>query len=174
RLLRRPIPVLELRPGLLEHPQLHPAGRHVLGEDRHLQRDPLRRPDVHRADRAGQARARPGAAQAAPARRAGDRVQHRGLHHLGLQAPARRLFQPGAGPRTAPLPAVLELPVLPRVLCEAAVTDLVTTDQAITTTPVSAPSRRGSAWLNWFARRLGLAVLTLWLCSVLVFFATAA
>ena len=52
-------------------------------------------------------------------------------------------------------------------------TDLVTTDQAIAA-PVSAPARRGSAWLNWFARRLGLAVLTLWLCSVLVFFATAA
>ena len=32
----------------------------------------------------------------------------------------------------------------------------------------------GSAWLKWLARRLGLAVLTLWLCSVLVFFATAA
>ncbi len=32
----------------------------------------------------------------------------------------------------------------------------------------------GSAWLKWLARRLGLAILTLWLCSVLVFFATAA
>ena len=32
----------------------------------------------------------------------------------------------------------------------------------------------GSAWLKWLARRIGLAILTLWLCSVLVFFATAA
>jgi peptide/nickel transport system permease protein len=31
-----------------------------------------------------------------------------------------------------------------------------------------------SAWAIWLARRLGLAVLTLWLVSVLVFFATAA
>ena len=31
RLLRRPVPELELRPGLLEHPQLHPAGGRVLG-----------------------------------------------------------------------------------------------------------------------------------------------
>ena len=58
RLLRRPVPELELRPGLLEHPQLHPAGGHVLGGRRHLQRDPLRRPDLHRADRPGQAASR--------------------------------------------------------------------------------------------------------------------
>ncbi len=58
RLLRRPLPVLELRPGLLEHPQLRPAGGHVVGEGRDLQRDPLRRPAVHGADRPGQARAR--------------------------------------------------------------------------------------------------------------------
>ena len=32
----------------------------------------------------------------------------------------------------------------------------------------------GSAWLKWLARRIGLAILTLWLCSALVFFATAA
>ena len=32
----------------------------------------------------------------------------------------------------------------------------------------------GAAWAVWIARRLGLAVLTLWLVSVLVFFATAA
>src|SRR5690348_12450294 len=32
----------------------------------------------------------------------------------------------------------------------------------------------GSAWLKWLARRIGLAILTLWLSSVLVFFATAA
>src|SRR4051794_33525266 len=45
------------------------------------------------------------------------------------------------------------------------------------TTPTAAPARSsgaGTAWLKWLARRLGLAVLTLWLCSVLVFFATAA
>src|SRR3954453_1322729 len=44
------------------------------------------------------------------------------------------------------------------------------------TTRTAAPARSsgaGSAWLKWLARRLGLAVLTLWLCSVLVFFATA-
>ena len=48
RLLRRPLPVLELRPGLLEHPQLHPAGGRVLGQGRDLQRDPLRGPDSSR------------------------------------------------------------------------------------------------------------------------------
>jgi peptide/nickel transport system permease protein len=32
----------------------------------------------------------------------------------------------------------------------------------------------GAAWAVWLARRLGLAVLTLWLVSILVFFATAA
>ena len=40
-----------------------------------------------------------------------------------------------------------------------------------------APSRGGSgraAWANWLLRRIGLAVLTLWLVSVLVFVATAA
>ena len=83
---------------------------------RHLQRDPLRRPGLHRADRPGQAGAGPGQAHPAAARRAGDRVQHRRLHHLGLQAPARRLLQPGPGPGTAPLPAVLELRVQERVL----------------------------------------------------------
>ena len=31
-----------------------------------------------------------------------------------------------------------------------------------------------AAWAVWLARRLGLAVLTLWLVSILVFFATAA
>ncbi|MGD9959348.1 ABC transporter permease [Nocardioides sp.] len=31
-----------------------------------------------------------------------------------------------------------------------------------------------NAWVMWFARRIGLAVLTLWLVSILVFFATAA
>ena len=51
-------------------------------------------------------------------------------------------------------------------------TDLATAAPA--TTPATTAGRHGSAWLKWLARRLGLAVLTLWLCSVLVFFATAA
>ena len=54
-------------------------------------------------------------------------------------------------------------------------TDLAT---PVSASPVETPSLRGgsagSAWLKWLARRLGLAILTLWLCSVLVFFATAA
>ena len=58
-------------------------------------------------------------AQPAAARRAGDRVQHGRLHHLGLQAPARRLLEPGAGPAAAPLSAVLELRVQARVLRHA-------------------------------------------------------
>jgi peptide/nickel transport system permease protein len=56
------------------------------------------------------------------------------------------------------------------------VTDLVTPDSA-TGTAAPAPPRRPPAarpWITWFARRIGLAVLTLWLCSMLVFFATAA
>ena len=84
-----------------------------------LQRDPLRRPAVHRAHRPGQARARPGQAQPAAARRAGDRVQHRRLDRLGLQAPARRVLEPGAGSAAAPLSAVLELRVQARVLRHA-------------------------------------------------------
>jgi peptide/nickel transport system permease protein len=35
-------------------------------------------------------------------------------------------------------------------------------------------SSGGAAWASWFARRLGLAVLTLWLVSILVFVATSA
>lgn len=42
-------------------------------------------------------------------------------------------------------------------------------------TPPPAPVRSSrGAWARWLARRLGLAVLTLWLASVLVFLATAA
>jgi peptide/nickel transport system permease protein len=54
-------------------------------------------------------------------------------------------------------------------------TDLATppTETPAPATPVRGGSA-GSAWLKWLARRLGLAILTLWLCSVLVFFATAA
>src|SRR5689334_2295940 len=41
---------------------------------------------------------------------------------------------------------------------------------------VAPPKSRsgGAAWVAWLARRLGLAVLTLWLVSVLVFVATTA
>src|SRR5690349_21644824 len=54
-------------------------------------------------------------------------------------------------------------------------TDLATpaTEALAPATPIRGGSA-GSAWLKWLARRLGLAILTLWLCSVLVFFATAA
>jgi peptide/nickel transport system permease protein len=54
-------------------------------------------------------------------------------------------------------------------------TDLATPVSAgpVETIPLRGGSA-GSAWLKWLARRLGLAILTLWLCSVLVFFATAA
>jgi peptide/nickel transport system permease protein len=54
-------------------------------------------------------------------------------------------------------------------------TDLATSAPDVST--AAAPTRTGSsgsAWLKWLARRIGLAILTLWLCSVLVFFATAA
>ncbi|HEX4356613.1 MAG TPA: ABC transporter permease, partial [Pseudonocardia sp.] len=53
-------------------------------------------------------------------------------------------------------------------------TDLATTAPDTEATTPARPRPAGSAWLKWLARRLGLAVLTLWLCSVLVFFATAA
>src|SRR5881396_1501246 len=54
-------------------------------------------------------------------------------------------------------------------------TDLATpaTETVAPATPAPWGSA-GAAWLKWLARRIGLAVLTLWLCSVLVFFATAA
>jgi peptide/nickel transport system permease protein len=54
-------------------------------------------------------------------------------------------------------------------------TDLATSAPDVST--AAAPARTGSsgsAWVKWLARRVGLAILTLWLCSVLVFFATAA
>ena len=53
----------------------------------------------------------------------------------------------------------------------------VTTEQPAAATTTTEPPRRRSpwgAWAFWLARRLGLAILTLWLVSVLVFFATAA
>src|SRR6476661_5234260 len=54
-------------------------------------------------------------------------------------------------------------------------TELATSPPPTTTEPAPVRSSSpASAWLKWLARRLGLAVLTLWLCSVLVFFATAA
>ena len=54
-------------------------------------------------------------------------------------------------------------------------TDLATpaTETVAPATPARTGSS-GSAWVKWLARRIGLAILTLWLCSVLVFFATAA
>jgi peptide/nickel transport system permease protein len=52
--------------------------------------------------------------------------------------------------------------------------DLATLPQPLD--EVAPPKGRhgGAAWAVWIARRLGLAVLTLWLVSILVFFATAA
>lgn len=43
-----------------------------------------------------------------------------------------------------------------------------------TTTPETKRPGNSRAWLLWLARRIGLAALTLWLVSILVFFATAA
>src|SRR6476469_5502583 len=54
-------------------------------------------------------------------------------------------------------------------------TDLATPPQETIAPPTAVRGgSAGSAWLKWLARRIGLAILTLWLCSVLVFFATAA
>jgi peptide/nickel transport system permease protein len=54
-------------------------------------------------------------------------------------------------------------------------TDLATPDTTTTaSTPAPVRTSGASAWLKWLLRRLGLAVLTLFLCSVLVYFATAA
>lgn len=52
----------------------------------------------------------------------------------------------------------------------------VEVSQPDTTAGDAAPRRRGGAiaWLLWVVRRLGLAVLTLWLVSILVFLATSA
>ena len=101
RLLRRPLPVLELRPGLLEHPQLPPAGGRVR-RSRARTYNETHFDDPQFTALIDQAKREPDAGQAQPAaaRRAGDRVQHGRLHHLGLQAPARRLLEPGAGPRS--------------------------------------------------------------------------
>lgn len=49
-------------------------------------------------------------------------------------------------------------------------------DEPVADRPAPAPAGRSAplAWAGWLARRLGLAALTLWLVSVLVFLATAA
>lgn len=53
--------------------------------------------------------------------------------------------------------------------------DVGTTPPPTVTDEEPVRTRSGAmAWSLWLLRRLGLAVLTLWLCSVLVFFATAA
>ena len=67
RVLRRRLPDLPVRPGLLEHPQLHPAGRgrHVpAGPGRHLQRDALGQRRAPRPGQRGGPGARRGQAQA--------------------------------------------------------------------------------------------------------------
>ena len=106
RVLRRRLPVLPVRPGLLEHPQLHPAGRrrHVprsMGGtynethwDNEQHRDLVNPPRVL----TGQA-GRP--APPGP----GDRVQRGRPDHLGLPPAGRRLRGRCAGDRAERLPA---------------------------------------------------------------------
>lgn len=54
-------------------------------------------------------------------------------------------------------------------------TDTALLQDPLEETPPSRVARGGAvAWLWWFARRIGLALFTLWLVSVLVFLATAA
>ena len=110
--LRRRLPVLHLRPGLLEHPQLHPPGRrrHVPARPGwHLQRDPL---GQLRPPRPGQRRGqggRRGQARHAAPRRAGDRVRRGRLHHLGLPPAGGRLRLHRAGPGAEQVPPTRQL-----------------------------------------------------------------
>ena len=100
--LRRPVPVLPVRAGLLEHPQLHPAGRggHLpAGPGRHLQRDPLGQPAAPRPGQPGGPGARRDQAGRPAPPGAGDRVQRGRPDHLGLPPAGRRLRRQRPGPR---------------------------------------------------------------------------
>ena len=101
------VPVLPLCPGLLEHAQLHPAGRgrHVpTGPGRHLQRDALgQRGAPQPRQRRGPGARRDQAGRPAPPG-AGDRVRRGWPDHLGLPSTGGRLRRQRPGPRTQQVP----------------------------------------------------------------------
>ncbi len=103
---------------------------------------------------------------------AGDRVQRGRPDHLGLPSAGRRLRRQRAG-------------VSSRASTSRSATTSSTRCRSEMTTGRDSPrSARGgrtprgrsgaAAWAIWLLRRIGLAVLSLWLVSVLVFLATAA
>ena len=102
RVLRRRLPDLRVRPGLLEHPQLHPAGRgrHLpAGPGRHLQRDALgqRRTTATWSTRRPRSSTRPSARTCSTRPRRSSTT--RAAYHLGLPPAGRRLRRQREGPR---------------------------------------------------------------------------
>ena len=105
-LLRRQLPVLGLRPGLLGHPVIPEPGRAGQPAGLPVQRDALGRPRVPRPDRTGAGGARRGQAHRVAQGGAGDRVRagwpdrlvvqqpDRCLQHNGRRVPAREVGLP--------------------------------------------------------------------------------
>ena len=136
----------------------------------HFDRPEVRGPDRRRATGDGR-----GQAHHAPAGRPGDRVQHGRLHHLGLPADCRWLLRQGLRHQAEPLRAARRLQLQSRLGLG------LSHDRRRGSAPARSrrlrppKSRHGAAaWATWLARRVGLALLTLWLVSVLVYVATTA
>ena len=172
--LRRRLPVLRVRPGLLEHPQLHPAGRrrHVPpGPGRHLQRDPLgQRGAPQPGQRRRQGARRGQADRAAPAGPA-DRVRRGRPDRLGLPSAGRRLRPGRAGHRGEQVPPARLLQVPERLGPVGPGANPVDDDIAAALpdplAEVAPPKGQhgAAAWAMWIARRLRLALLTLLVSS---------
>ena len=113
-LLRRRLPLLHVRAGLLEHPQLHPAGRcrHLpSGPGRHLQRDALGQCGTPGPGQRGGHGARRGQAQGPASPGAADRVRRGWPDHLGLPPAGRRVRIQRPGARGEQVPPTRELQV---------------------------------------------------------------
>ena len=158
--LRRPVPLLPVRPGLLEHAQLHPAGRgrHVpAGPGRHLQRDPLGQPEAPRPRQQRGAGARRGQAQRAAPPGTADRVRRGRPRSSGASAsrstataPTSRASSRASTSRSGPTSSTRSR--------SRDMTDLELATLVPDPLEEVAPPRGqhgAAAWAVWLARRLG-------------------
>ena len=185
-LLRRPTTCPTLRPGLLEHPQLPPAG----GRVRRSRAAPTTRPtSTTRSSPAliDQAQAasstRPSATSCCT--QAQEIEYNEGGYIIwGFRTPARRVLEPArsaAASSREPVPAARST-TTSRTRPSSSLTELSHGRRRDTRScdpldevapPRGAHGALGAGCSGWPAAS-GLAVLTLWLVSILVFFATAA